>query len=50
MAGLTIRPLTNRFGAEITGIDTSEPLAPILRDAIVDAFITIRRWSCAARC
>lgn len=38
MTGLNIRPLTDRFGAEITGIDTSAPLASATRDAIVAAF------------
>jgi len=38
MTGLTIRPLADRFGAEITGIDTREPLPAATRDAIVDAF------------
>lgn len=38
MTGLVIRPLTDRFGAEITGIDTREPLSPATRDGIVEAF------------
>ncbi|MGF7170468.1 taurine dioxygenase [Sphingobium xanthum] len=38
MADLVIRPLADRFAAEITGIDTSAPLAPAVRDGIVEAF------------
>ncbi|OJY71641.1 MAG: hypothetical protein BGP16_13665 [Sphingobium sp. 66-54] len=38
MTAPTIRPLTERFGAEITGVDAREPLAPATRDALVDAF------------
>jgi taurine dioxygenase len=38
MTDLVIRPLADRFAAEITGIDTSAPLAPAVRDGIVEAF------------
>lgn len=38
MTGLVIRPLADRFAAEITGIDASAPLAPAVRDGIVEAF------------
>lgn len=38
MTDLVIRPLADRFAAEITGIDTGAPLAPAVRDGIVEAF------------
>jgi len=38
MTDMDIRPLPGRFGAEIHGLATSEPLASGVRDAIVDAF------------
>lgn len=38
MTALAIRPLTARFGAEITRLDTARPLDPATRDAIVAAY------------
>jgi len=38
MTEFSIRPLTERFGAEITGLDTTQPLAPRTRDRIVAAY------------
>jgi len=34
---LTVKPITPRFGAEITGVDITQPLDDATRQAILDA-------------
>lgn len=36
---VTVTPLTMSIGAEISGVDLSQPLAPAVRSAIYDAFL-----------
>jgi taurine dioxygenase len=38
-AAFTLRPLSDKFGAEITGLDLRRPLDPATRQAVWDAFV-----------
>ena len=40
MSGLEIRPVTSEIGAEVRGIDLSQPLEATTRDALFQALVT----------